>query len=62
MIALGCDHGGYELIQEIKNIWKRKEWNIKISDVIVLNLRRLSDIWKKSCQCYCRTVNVRMVF
>ena len=31
MIALGCDHGGYEL----RNIWMRKELNIKIMDVTV---------------------------
>lgn len=38
MIALGCDHGGYELMQEVKNIWKREDWSIKISDVMALNL------------------------
>ena len=35
MIALGCDHGGYELKQEIRSIWMRKELNIKIMDVTV---------------------------
>lgn len=39
MIALGCDHGGYELMQEVKNIWKREDWSIKISDVMALNLQ-----------------------
>ena len=33
MIALGCDHGGYEL--KLRNIWMRKELNIKIMDVTV---------------------------
>lgn len=29
MIALGCDHGGYNLICAIKNIWMKKDLNIK---------------------------------
>ena len=35
MIALGCDHGGYELKQRSRSIWMRKELNIKIMDVTV---------------------------
>ena len=38
MIALGCDHGGYELMQEVKNIWKREVWSIRILDVMEQNL------------------------
>ena len=34
MIALGCDHGGYELKQEIKK-YLDEELNIKIMDVTV---------------------------
>lgn len=29
MIALGCDHGGYNLICAIKNIWMKKDLNTK---------------------------------
>lgn len=32
MIALGCDHGGYELMQEVKHIWINRDWNIRTSD------------------------------
>ena len=35
MIALGCDHGGYELNRRSRSIWMRKELNIKIMDVTV---------------------------
>ena len=35
MIALGCDHGGYELKQEIKKYLDEKGLNIKIMDVTV---------------------------
>ncbi len=29
MIALGCDHGGYELMQEVKAFLDRKGWDYK---------------------------------
>lgn len=32
MIGLGCDHGGYELMQEVKSIWTRKGFPAGISD------------------------------
>ena len=35
MIALGSDHGGYELKQEIRSIWMKRELIIKISAVTV---------------------------
>ena len=35
MIALGCDHGGYELKQEIKKYLDERESSIKIMDVTV---------------------------
>lgn len=35
MIALGCDHGGYELKQEIKKYLDEKGIEIKIMDVTV---------------------------
>ncbi len=38
MIALGCDHGGFELMQEVKDIWKKKDWNTRISDVTAQRL------------------------
>ena len=33
MLALGCDHGGYELKLRLKNIWMRRESSIKIMAV-----------------------------
>ena len=38
MIALGCDHGGYELMQEVKKHLKREDWSTKILDAMVRNL------------------------
>ena len=35
MIALGCDHGGYELKQEIIKYLKEHNLNTRISDVTV---------------------------
>ena len=35
MIALVCDHGGYELKQEIKKYLMKRESSIKIMDVTV---------------------------
>ncbi len=32
MIALGCDHGGYELMQEVKAYLENRDWNIRTSD------------------------------
>ena len=45
MIALGCDHGGYELKQEI--IKRRIISNIKISDVTVQILRIIRSMPKE---------------
>ena len=45
MIALGCDHGGYELKQEI--IKYLEENNIKISDVTVQILRIIRSMPKE---------------
>ena len=36
MIALGCDHGGYELKLRSENIWMRKELSTKIMDATAL--------------------------
>ena len=32
MIALGCDHGGYELMQEVKAYLDKQGLNIRTSD------------------------------
>ena len=38
MIALGCDHGGFELMQEVKRYLEKKDWNTRISDVTAQRL------------------------
>lgn len=38
MIALGCDHGGYELKQEIIKYLEKKTFRIKILAVTVQRL------------------------
>ena len=32
MLALGCDHGGYELMQEVRLIWISRESPTEILD------------------------------
>ena len=65
MIALGCDHGGYELKQEIKKYLEDK--GIEVIDVMeaftqgldgieavdtsMVIKYRLSDICKEGCTC-----------
>ena len=47
MIALGCDHGGYELKQEIIKYLEETISNIKISDVTVQILRIIRSMPKE---------------
>ena len=38
MIALGCDHGGYELMQEVKKHLEERGLEYRILDVMEQNL------------------------
>ena len=38
MIALGCDHGGYELMQEVKKHLEERGLEYKDLDAMVRNL------------------------
>ena len=48
MIALGCDHGGYELMQEVKKHLEERGLEYKDFWMQWSGICRLSCLWKES--------------
>ena len=53
MLALGCDHGGYELKLEIKKYLDEKGIEYKDFGCDSTGICRLSGLCKESCACHC---------